>query len=546
MSETQSRNFIEEIIDNDLESGRETHVHTRFPPEPNGYLHIGHSKAIWINYGMAKKYKGEFNLRFDDTNPMKEDDEYIISIQKDMEWMGCKPDRVLYASDYFDYMFECALLLIDKGLAYVCELNAEQMREYRGTLTQPGKESPYRNRSVEENKKLFVEMKEGKYADGEMTLRAKIDMASPNLNMRDPIIYRIMHETHYRAADKWCVYPMYDYAHPLEDAVEKITHSLCSLEFEDHRPLYDWVIDNCECDPKPHQYEFARMNLTRTIMSKRYLKRLVDEGVVSGWDDPRMPTLSGLRRRGYTPESIKDFCDRIGVAKSNSEIDVRLLEHCVREHLNAEAERRMAVLDPLKVTINNYEGSEILQSENMPFGDNITKRDVPFSNEIYIEKSDFMEDPPGKFFRLSPKREVRLKNAYIIKYEDCVKDENGEVIEVICSLDPDSKTGGPTAGRKVKGTLHWVDAKTALPCVVREYDYLLNDGEGDFMDRMNEDSMSVTNSYIEQHAKDAQPGEKFQFMRNGYFVVDEDSENGELVFNKIVSLKDSFSKTLEA
>ena len=544
MSETQSRNFIEEIIENDLESGRENHVHTRFPPEPNGYLHIGHSKAIWINYGIAKKYKGEFNLRFDDTNPMKEDDEYIRSIQKDMEWMGCKPDRVLYASDYFDYMFECALLLIDKGLAYVCELDAEQMRQYRGTLTQPGKESPYRNRSVEENKKLFVEMKEGKYADGEMTLRAKIDMASPNLNMRDPIIYRIMHETHYRAADKWCVYPMYDYAHPLEDAVEKITHSLCSLEFEDHRPLYDWVIDNCECEPKPHQYEFARMNLTRTIMSKRYLKRLVDEGVVSGWDDPRMPTLSGLRRRGYTPESIKDFCDRIGVAKSNSEIDVRLLEHCVREHLNAEAERRMAVLDPLKVTISNYEGSEMLQSENMPFGDNVTKRQVPFSSEIYIEKSDFMEDPPGKFFRLSPKREVRLKNAYIIKYEDCVKDENGEVIEVICSLDPDSKTGGPTAGRKVKGTLHWVDAKTALPCIVREYDYLLNEGEGDFMDRMNENSMSVMNSYIEQHAKDAQPGEKFQFMRNGYFVVDEDSKNGELVFNKIVSLKDSFSRTL--
>ena len=544
MSEIQSRNFIEEIIENDLESGRENHVHTRFPPEPNGYLHIGHSKAIWINYGMAKKYKGEFNLRFDDTNPMKEDDEYIRSIQKDIAWMGCSPDRVLFASDYFNYMFECALLLIDKGLAYVCELDAEQMREYRGTLTQPGKESPYRNRSVEENKKLFLEMRDGKYADGEKTLRAKIDMASPNLNMRDPIIYRIMHETHYRAGDKWCVYPMYDFAHPLGDATEKITHSLCSLEFEDHRPLYDWVVDNCECDPKPHQYEFARLNLTRTIMSKRYLKRLVDEGVVSGWDDPRMPTLSGLRRRGYTPESIKDFCERIGVAKANSEVDVRLLEHCVREHLNAEAERRMAVLDPLKVTISNYEGSEMLQSENMPFGDNVTKRQVSFSNEIYIEKSDFMEEPPGKFFRMSPKREVRLKNAYIIKYEDCVKNEKGEVIEVICSLDPDSKSGGPTAGRKVKGTLHWVDAKTALPCEVREYDYLLNDGEGDFMDRMNENSMSVMNSFIERSAKNAQPGEKFQFMRNGYFVVDEDSDGEKLVFNKIVSLKDSFSRTL--
>ena len=544
MSETQSRHFIEEIIEADLESGREDHVHTRFPPEPNGYLHIGHAKAIWINYGMAKKYEGEFNLRFDDTNPMKEDDEYIRSIQKDMEWMGCKPDRVLFASDYFDYMFECALLLIDKGLAYVCELDAEQMKQYRGTLTEPGRQSPYRTRSIEENKKLFLQMKEGKYADGEMTLRAKIDMASPNLNMRDPIIYRIMHEPHYRAGDKWCVYPMYDYAHPLEDAVEKITHSLCSLEFEDHRPLYDWVIDNCECDPKPHQYEFARMNLTRTIMSKRYLKRLVDEGVVSGWDDPRMPTLSGLRRRGYTPEAIKDFCERIGVAKSNSEIDVRLLEHCVREHLNAEAQRRMAVLEPLKITINNFEGSEMLESENMPFGENVETRQIPFSNEIYIEKSDFMEDPPGKFFRFSPKREVRLKNAYIIKYEDCIKDENGEVIEVICSLDPDSKSGGPTAGRKVKGTLHWVDAKTAVPCEVRVYDYLLNDGEGDFINRMNPDSMKVLSSFAEQPAKDAQPGEKFQFLRNGYFVVDEDSSKDRLVFNQIVSLKDSFSKTL--
>ena len=489
MSEFVSRNFIEEIIESDLESGRENHVHTRFPPEPNGYLHIGHSKAIWINYGLAKKYDGEFNLRFDDTNPMKEDDEYIRSIQKDMEWMGCKPDRVLYASDYFDYMFECALLLIDKGLAFVCDMSAEQMKQMRGTLTQPGKESPNRNRSIEENKKLFLEMRDGKYTDGEKTLRAKIDMASPNLNMRDPIIYRIMHAEHYRAGSKWCIYPMYDYAHPLGDATEKITHSLCSLEFEDHRPLYDWVVDNCGCDPKPHQYEFARLNLTRTIMSKRYLKKLVDEGAVSGWDDPRMPTLSGLRRRGYTPEAIKDFCERIGVAKANSEVDVRLLEHCVREHLNAEAHRRMAVLEPLKVTINNYEGSETLECENIPFGDDTSMRNVSFSNELYIEKSDFMEDPPGKFFRLAPGKEVRLKNAYIIKCEDYVKDENGQVVEVICSLDPDSKTGGPTAGRKIKGTLHWVDAKTALPCEVRIYDYLLNEGEGDFMDRMNADSI---------------------------------------------------------
>lgn len=545
MSETVSRNFIEEIIDNDLESGREDHVLTRFPPEPNGYLHIGHAKSITLNFTTAEKYNGKCNLRFDDTNPVKEDDEYINSILEDIKWLGYTPDKVLFASDYFDYMFECALALIDKGLAYVCELNAEEMRQYRGTLTEPGKESPYRNRSIEENKKLFFEMRDGKYGDGEKTLRAKIDMASPNLNLRDPIIYRIMHTNHHRTGDKWCVYPMYDFAHPLGDAKEEITHSICTLEFEDHRPLYDWVVDNCDCDPKPHQYEFARLGLTRTIMSKRYLKKLVDEGVVSGWDDPRMPTISGLRRRGYTPEAIKDFCERIGVAKANSEVDVRLLEHCVRENLNATAERRMAVLDPLKVTFNNYDISEIMQSENMPFGEEKTLRDVPFSNEIYIEKSDFMEDPPGKFFRLSPKREVRLKNAYIIKYEDCIKDENGEVIEVICSLDTDSKTGGPTAGRKVKGTLHWVDAKTAVPCEVRKYDYLLNDGEGDFMDRMNEDSVTVLNSFIEQHGKQAKVGEKFQFMRNGYFVVDEDSTDEKLVFNQIVSLKDSFSRTLK-
>jgi len=545
MSENVSRNFIEETIESDLESGRETSVLTRFPPEPNGYLHIGHSKAIWINYGMAKKYGGEFNLRFDDTNPTKEDTEYIAGIQKDIEWLGCTPDRVLYASDYFDYMFEKALLLIDKGLAYVCDLDAEEMRQYRGTLTETGKDSPYRDRSVEENRTLFRQMKDGKFADGEKTLRAKIDMASPNLNMRDPIIYRIMHEDHYRSGSKWCIYPMYDYAHPLGDAYEQITHSLCSLEFEDHRPLYDWVVDNCDCEATPHQYEFARLNLTRTIMSKRYLKKLVDEGVVSGWDDPRMPTLSGLRRRGYTPESIRDFCERIGVAKANSEVDARLLEHCVRENLNATAQRRMAVLDPLKVTISNYSGSEVMQSKNMPFGEDMGMRDMPFSGEIYIERSDFMENPPGKFFRLAPGKEVRLMNAYIIKYEDVVKDAGGNVTEVICSYDPGSKTGGPTAGRKIKGTLHWVDAKTAIPCQVRQYDYLLNEGEGDFMDRMNDDSATVLDSVIEQHGKQASIGDKFQFMRNGYFVVDEDSNDDKLVFNQIVSLKDSFSRTLK-
>lgn len=549
MTEEKSRNFIEEIIDADLSEGRVDHVLTRFPPEPNGYLHIGHAKSICLNFGTALKYEGKCNLRFDDTNPIKEDDEYIQSILKDVSWLGFTPASVFYASDYFEYMYECALKLIDKGLAFVCDMTPEQMRQYRGTLTEPGKESPYKSRSIEENRRLFLEMKEGRYADGEKTLRAKIHMASPNLNMRDPIIYRIMHTTHHRTGDKWCIYPMYDFAHPLGDAYEQITHSICTLEFEDHRPLYDWVTENCECDPAPHQYEFARLNLTRTIMSKRYLKKLVDEGVVSGWDDPRMPTISGLRRRGYTPESIRDFSKRIGVAKANSEVDVRLLEHCVREHLNETVQRRMAVLDPLKVTIANYDGEgEIVQSENMPQNKESTElRDVPFSREIYIERSDFMENPPGKFFRLAPDKEVRLKNAYIIKCEQVVKDDAGNVTELICSYDPDSKTGGATAGRKVKGTLHWVDAKSALPCEIRLYDYLLTiDGEGDFMDRLNSNSITVMeNALIEQSCVDAKPDDKFQFMRQGYFCVDQDSTAEHIVFNRIVSLKDSFSKTLQ-
>ena len=416
MTESKARNFIEEIIDGDLESGRVNHVLTRFPPEPNGYLHIGHAKSICLNFGTAIKYGGQCNLRYDDTNPVKEDDEYIQSIQRDVEWLGFTPAKILFASDYFDYMFECALKLIDKGLAYVCDLDAEQIREYRGTLTQPGKNSPYRDRSIEENKKLFLEMRDGKYADGEKVLRAKIDMASPNLNMRDPIIYRILRATHHRTGDKWLIYPMYDFAHPLGDAYEGITHSICTLEFEDHRPLYDWVVQNCECDPAPHQYEFARLNLTRTIMSKRYLKKLVDEKFVSGWDDPRMPTLSGLRRRGFTPEAMRDFCERIGVAKSNSEVEAGLLEHCVREHLGQIAPRRMAVLDPLKVVIENYEGDgETVKSENLPKNEEAGTREVKFSREIYIERSDFMENPPGKFFRLAPGKEVRLKDAYIIK-----------------------------------------------------------------------------------------------------------------------------------
>lgn len=542
MTDLKSRNFIEEIIDADLTAGREDHLLTRFPPEPNGYLHIGHAKSIALNFGTALKYGGQCNLRYDDTNPTKEDNEYIESILRDVLWLGFSPAAVLYASDYFEFMFDCAMKLIDKGLAFVCDLSADEMRQYRGTLTEPGKESPYRDRSVEENRKLFLEMREGKYADGQMVLRAKIDMTSPNVNMRDPIIYRILHAEHHRTGDTWCIYPMYDFAHPLEDAYEQITHSICTLEFEDHRPLYDWVVENCGCVPAPHQYEFARLNVTRTIMSKRYLKKLVDEGFVSGWDDPRMPTISGLRRRGYTPEAIRDFCERIGVAKANSEVELSLLEHCVREHLNATAPRRMAVLNPLKVTIENYNGTETVQSENLPKSEDAGLRDVPFSGEIYIEQEDFMENPPGKFFRLAPGREVRLKDAYIIKCERVVKDSEGNVTEVVCTYDPDSKTGGPTAGRKIKGTLHWVDAATSVPCTVRLYDaLLLANTEGDFMNRLNHDSIQVLpNARIEKAGADIQPGERFQFMRQGYFVADEDSRDGALLFNQIVGLKDSY------
>lgn len=542
MTESKARNFIEEIIESDLESGRVDHILTRFPPEPNGYLHIGHAKSICLNFGTAIKYGGQCNLRYDDTNPVKEDDEYIQSIRRDVEWLGFTPSKVLFASDYFDYMFECAVKLIDKGLAYVCDLNSEQIREYRGTLKEPGKNSPYRDRSVEENKRLFLEMRDGKYADGEKVLRAKIDMASPNLNMRDPIIYRILRATHHRTGDKWLIYPMYDFAHPLGDAYEGITHSICTLEFEDHRPLYDWVVQNCECHPAPHQYEFARLNLTRTIMSKRYLKKLVDEEFVSGWDDPRMPTISGLRRRGFTPEAIRDFCERIGVAKSNSEVDAGLLEHCVREHLGQTAPRRMAVLDPLKIVIENYDkDGETMKSENLPRNEEAGRRDVTFSREIYIERSDFMENPPGKFFRLAPGKEVRLKDAYIIKCESVVKDENGNVTELRCTYDPGSKTGGPTAGRKIKGTLHWVDAASALPCQVRLYDYLLNEGEGDFTDRLNAESLKVLpNALIEASGAEANVGDRFQFMRQGYFNVDPDSTPEKKVFNLIVNLKDSY------
>jgi len=544
MSENKARNFIEEIVEHDIESGLVKNVITRFPPEPNGYLHIGHAKSICLNFGTALNYGGKCNLRYDDTNPVKEDEEYIRSIERDVRWLGFEPAAVLYGSDYFEYMFECALKLIDKGLAYVCDLSADEIREYRGTLTEPGKDSPYRNRSAEENRRLFLEMRDGIYSDGEKVLRAKIDMASPNLNMRDPVLYRILHAPHHRTGDKWCIYPMYDFAHPLEDAYEKVTHSICTLEFEDHRPLYDWVVQNCGCDPAPRQYEFARLNLTRTIMSKRYLKKLVDEKFVSGWDDPRMPTISGLRRRGYTPEAIRDFCERIGVAKSNSEVDAGLLEHCLREHLGQIAPRRMAVLDPLKVIIDNYEGDgETVLSENLPKSETAGMRNMSFSREIYIERSDFMEDPPAKFFRLAPGREVRLKDAYIIQCEAVEKNPDGTVAALHCTYDPDSKTGGATAGRKVKGTLHWVDAKTAVPCEIRLYDFLLNEGEGDFSARLNEQSLKILpNALIEAAGASAKPGDRFQFLRQGYFCADTDSTPEKLIFNLIVNLKDSYAK----
>lgn len=552
MEKTESKNFIEEIIEEDLRSGKCESVITRFPPEPNGYLHIGHAKAICLNFGLAEKYQGRCNLRYDDTNPVKEDEEYVKSIEQDIKWLGFTWSEKLYASDYFPYMYEKAVLLIKKGLAYVCDLSADQIREYRGTLTTPGKESPYRDRSVEENLALFEQMKQGVFADGSKVLRAKIDMASPNLNMRDPVLYRILHENHHRTGDAWCIYPMYDFAHPLEDAVEGITHSICTLEFEAHRPLYDWVIEHCECEKVPHQYEFARLGLTNTVMSKRFLKRLVDEKIVDGWDDPRMPTISGVRRRGFTPKAIRDFCERIGVAKANSEVDYKLLEHCVREDLNETAPRLMAVLEPLKLTIENYpEGkTEVLTAQDLPDGEET--HEMLFGRHLYIEQQDFMEVAPNKkFFRLAVGKEVRLKNAYIIKCERVIKDDQGNVVEVICTYDPDSKSGGPTAGRKVKGTLHFVEASSAVPIVVNQYEPLIldqqEDGPEDFMERINYDSKKVLRqALIEAYGKNAQPGQQFQFLRQGYYCRDnKDSDQGNMVFHEIVGLKDSFKKTLE-
>lgn len=540
-------NFIHSFIQDDLE-GKLNKLHTRFPPEPNGYLHIGHAKSICLNFGLAKLYGGKCNLRFDDTNPSKEDVEYVESIEQDVKWLGFDwDDRLYFASSYFDKFYEIAVKLIKEGKAYVCDLNAEQMREYRGTLSTPGKESPYRNRSVEENLDLFERMKNGEFPDGSRTLRAKIDMASPNINMRDPVIYRIAHASHHRTGDKWCIYPMYDFAHPLEDAIEGITHSICTMEFEDHRPLYDWVVREAGYTVNPpRQVEFARLNLTNTVMSKRKLRALVENGLVDGWDDPRMPTVSGLRRRGYTPEAIRDFCERIGVSKANSCVDSALLDYCLREDLKTKAKVVMAVLDPVKVVITNYpEGQiEFIEIENNPENPELGKRTVPFGREVYIEREDFMEEPVKKFFRLAPGKEVRLKGAYFVTCTDFVKDENGEITEIHCTYDPESRGGNSPDGRKVKGTLHWVCADDCTTAEARLYDYMMLDNPDDPNGEMimNPESIIVMKDCkIEPSLREAAKGERFQFMRNGYFCADtKDTTDDKLVFNRIVPLKSSF------
>ena len=553
---TLPTNFIQNIINEDAKTGKHgNRVHTRFPPEPNGYLHIGHAKSICLNFGIAAENGGLCNLRFDDTNPSKEEVEYVDSIQEDVRWLGFDwGDRMYYASDYFPQLFEFALQLIRMGKAYVCDLTAQQIREHRGTLTEPGKNSPFRDRSVEENLDLFNRMKAGEFADGSKTLRAKIDMSSPNINMRDPVLYRILRATHHRTGDAWCIYPMYDYAHPLSDAIEKITHSICTLEFEDHRPLYDWCVETLDIY-RPQQIEFARLNLTRAVMSKRKLRELVEQKQVSGWDDPRMPTISGLRRRGFTPEAIRDFCERIGVAKSNSTVDYELLEHCVREDLNLRAARAMAVLRPLKIVIDNYPAGQVeeLEAENNPENPEMGSRKLPFSRELYIEQDDFMENPPGKFFRLAPGREVRLKHAYIIKCEQVVKDEqSGQIVELRCSYDPETKSGGAASGRKVKGTLHWVSAAHAKPVEVRLYDHLLMEDEADGAEetagsRMNPESLTVLKqAMVEPSLAEAVMGSRFQFLRHGYFCLDTDASPGAPVFNRIVSLRDSWAKAQKA
>ena len=548
-NETNSSNFIKNIVINDLETGKHDSIITRFPPEPNGYLHIGHAKSICLNFGLAKEFNGKVNLRFDDTNPLKEDVEYVNSIKEDVKWLGFDWDNLYFASDYFEEMYNRAVLLIKKGKAYVCDLTSEEMREYRGTLTEPGKESPYRNRSVEENLELFEKMKNGEFKDGEKVLRAKIDMSSPNINFRDPVIYRIAHSTHHNTGDKWCIYPMYAFAHPLEDAIEGITHSICTLEFEDQRPLYDWVVRECEMEATPRQIEFARLNLTNTVMSKRKLKQLVDEGVTDGWDDPRMPTISGFRRRGYTADAIRKFCSEIGVSKADSKVDSQMLDFFVREDLQAKAPLAMGILNPLKLVITNYpEGqTEMIELENNAKDETKGTRLVPFGRELYIEQEDFMEEPIKKYFRLFPGNEVRLKGAYFVKCTDVIKDEDGNVVEVHCTYDPETKSGSGFTGRKVKSTIHWVEANTAIPCEFRLYEPLILDdapeNEGKhFLEQINPNSMEILQGFAEPtQIKDAKPLDKFQFVRNGFFSVDTKyTTDNKLVFNRVVPLKSSF------
>ena len=547
--ERKERNFIEIEIDKDLASGRYSHVQTRFPPEPNGYLHIGHAKSILLNYGLAQEYHGKFNMRFDDTNPTKEKIEFVESIKADVEWLGADfEDRLFFASDYFDTMYECAVKLIKKGKAFVCDLSAEEIRQYRGDFTTPGKESPYRNRSIEENLRLFEEMKEGVYPDGAKVLRAKIDMASPNINMRDPVIYRIAHESHHNTGDKWCIYPMYDFAHPIEDAVEHITHSICTLEFEDHRPLYDWVVNECEFEEPPRQIEFAKLYLTNVVTGKRYIKKLVEDGIVDGWDDPRLVSIAALRRRGYTPESIKMFVDLCGVAKANSSVDYAQLEYCIREDLKLKKARMMAILHPLKLIIDNYPEGQV---EYLPMPNNLEnpdlgERQIPFGRELWIEQEDFMEVPPKKYFRLFPGNEVRLMGAYFVKCVSVDKDEAGNVTAVHCTYDPETKNGSGFTGRKVKGTIHWVNASTAITAECRLYENIVDEEKGKLDENgnlnLNPNSLTVLKEcYLEPNFSDAKAFDSYQFVRNGFFCVDyKDSTPEHLVFNRIVSLKSSF------
>ncbi|MFK7725110.1 Glutamine--tRNA ligase [uncultured Clostridium sp.] len=546
--EVVSKNFIEQEIDKDLAEGVYDHVQTRFPPEPNGYLHIGHAKSIILNSGLAKEYGGKFNLRFDDTNPTKEKTEFVQSITEDVKWLGADfEDRLFFASNYFDTMYECAVKLIKKGKAFVCDLSADQIKEYRGDFTTPGKNSPYRDRSIEENLQLFENMKNGMYKDGEKVLRAKIDMASPNINMRDPVLYRVAHMTHHNTGDKWCIYPMYDFAHPIEDAVEHITHSICTLEFEDHRPLYDWVVRECEFENPPRQIEFAKMYLTNVVTGKRYIKKLVEDGIVDGWDDPRLVTIAALRRRGYTPESLRMFVDLVGVSKANSSVDYAMLEYCIREDLKLKRPRMMAVLDPVKLVIDNYpEGqTEMLSIPNNLENPEMGEREVPFSRELYIEREDFMENPPKKYFRLFPGNEVRLMGAYFVTCTGVEKDENGNVIVIHCTYDPETKSGSGFTGRKVKGTIHWVSVPTAGKVECRLYENIVDEEKGklnaDGTLNLNPNSKTVTTAYVEPKLMEAKAYDSFQFMRNGYYCVDcKDSEEGKPVYNRIVSLKSSF------